>query len=619
MKKYLDRNKHALYLTFALVCSVSASAQIIINSTSLNYQQNFNTLDTTSSNSSYLPIGWSIIEYGNSSTVNNQYKGNSGTATTGDAYSYGSPGDSNRALGSLATSGSRSIFGAFFKNNTGTIISEIYISYRGEQWRRGNCISDTLLFRYSITATGLGDTAASAWTIFHPLSLISPYAGSLTSTALNGNANGNHVTIADTINVTILPGDSVFFSWSDKDVTGSDDGLAIDDLSVTFTTSGTPIPENIYLVGKSPEGSDIDPAVSALSMHFDHLIEQGDGQIILHNENGITTTFQVPSPQITVVDSSATLSGILLENSSRYYILMSEGTFRKSGGTIASQSIADTTFWTFATADTVVPRPLTTLNESFENCTDSALGIFKQYNSLGFKTWKCTTGGHTGSSCAGMSGGISDGISDSNMDWLISTSAFDFSAMSRPELSFWQKKRFSGTVTRTIRIALDYIPGSNPALATWTTLLVQDMVDEPSDNWAPIADIDLSPYKGSPFFLAFTYSCGEQGAYELDYDDIKVEDEALKIDERRSTPFSLKVLGEATGQSINFSVTAAKKMVLNINICDLNGRSCFQTMVNVRDNQNTYTANNSGLKPGLYIIKAWNAGSYTTAKILIGK
>lgn len=624
MKKITSQ--FALYMLMIPSCLLpictKSHGQIVINSASLLYQQDFNTLDTTSANSSNLPPGWEIFESGNTAAANNEYKGSSGTSTTGDVYSYGSPGSTDRALGSLGTSGNKVFYGATFRNNTGVEITSIAIHYRGEQWRRGSSLSDTLIFRYSYTAHNIADTLSSKWTIHHNLSLTTIFSGTPTSAAINGNAAGNHVTITDTLPVNIPPGDSILIEWVDKDVTGSDEGLAIDDLSLTFITDLPPIPTHIYVTGKSPTGIDISPATDSLSIRFDHLIAQGTGQISLYKEgNSTPAIFAVPSVQIILSDSTATLKDVFLENNSRYHVLMTAGTFTKAGDTIPNPEITDTLFWAFATADTIVPvlpLPFTTLNESFGGCTDSTMGIFKSYNTEGFKTWRCSVLGHNGDSMSvSMSGGITDGISSKNTDWLISKLPFDFSAMSRPELSFWQKRRFVGTVNRMVKISSDYTSGSNPTTATWTTLQIQDMIDDPLEDWTPIADIDLAPYKDTPFFLAFTYSCGVNGAYELIYDDIKVMDEALAIPAVQHSRLYLQVVGAATTGCINLAVTYYKDASFSLTIFDLSGKNLYKSQLDIKVGKAIYPIKTTGLMPGIYLIRINNGESYSAVRAVV--
>ena len=112
-----------------------------------SYSQDFNSLDTSSTVfSSNLPTGWSILEVGANS--NNQYRGGFGNSTTGDTYSFGSTNNSDRSIGGLASNSLTPHFGIKFTNNTGSTITSLSVSYKGEQWRVGNTAQhvDSLVF-----------------------------------------------------------------------------------------------------------------------------------------------------------------------------------------------------------------------------------------------------------------------------------------------------------------------------------------------------------------------------------------------------------------------------------------------------------------------------------------
>ena len=65
---------------------------------------------------------------------------------------------------------------------------------------------------------------------------------------LDGNASANRIAISSTFTgVTLNSGDEIMFRWSDPDETGNDMGLAIDDLTVTF--SQVPEPSTTVLGG----------------------------------------------------------------------------------------------------------------------------------------------------------------------------------------------------------------------------------------------------------------------------------------------------------------------------------------------------------------------------------
>ena len=68
----------------------------------------------------------------------------------------------------------------------------------------------------------------------------------------DGNAAANRTAINSTITgLSIAPGATFFIRWVDSDATGADDGLAVDDLSVTATTSGGGVASLKVIAGTS--------------------------------------------------------------------------------------------------------------------------------------------------------------------------------------------------------------------------------------------------------------------------------------------------------------------------------------------------------------------------------
>ncbi|WP_084583527.1 PEPxxWA-CTERM sorting domain-containing protein [Sphingomonas azotifigens] len=219
----------ATLVAAAVIGAPAAQAQVVL--TTNTYTQNFNTL-ATSGTSKLLPTGWQLDERG-SSTAGSDDAYATTNANGGTAYAFGS--GSERALGSV-TSGNATpiLFGAFFTNALGSTIQSITLDYFGEQWRLGTASSDVLSFEYSLNATGLSN---GSWTAFKALDFASIKNGTgsgSASSALDGNAAGNRKEISATIdNLLIASGGSFAIRWTDRDVGGSDHGLAIDDLTLT--------------------------------------------------------------------------------------------------------------------------------------------------------------------------------------------------------------------------------------------------------------------------------------------------------------------------------------------------------------------------------------------------
>lgn len=215
-----------------IVTKASAGPITAISLTGGTYTQDFNALSNVAgTTTNTLTItDWYMTESGTSTRNNGQYAVDTGASNSGDTYSYGSAGSTDRALGGLRSGSLIPLFGAQFTNSTGAAIGSLTISYTGEQWRLGTTgRTDQLNFELSTDAT---DLVTGVWTHYTGLDFISPYT--TTVGARDGNAAGNRTAISYTItNLNIPNGSSFWIRWSDIDATYSDDGLAIDDFSIT--------------------------------------------------------------------------------------------------------------------------------------------------------------------------------------------------------------------------------------------------------------------------------------------------------------------------------------------------------------------------------------------------
>jgi hypothetical protein len=212
------------------------------------YTQNFNTLSNTagSTTNESLPTGWYITESGGGARDNDQYAVDTGGSTTGDTYSYGAAGNTDRALGGLQSGTLIPTIGAQFTNNTGGTITSLDIAYTGEQWRIGNTAAardDRLDFQISTNATNLcgadSGPCAGTYTDVNALDFTNPIKTAGTAGALDGNNAANRTAISATIPSLSIPNGATFWiRWNDLNASGADDGLAVDDFSITPQGSG---------------------------------------------------------------------------------------------------------------------------------------------------------------------------------------------------------------------------------------------------------------------------------------------------------------------------------------------------------------------------------------------
>ena len=190
------------------------------------YAQDFNSLAVTGT-STAVPTGWLFSEAG--TAANLTYGTSSGTSTTGDTYSLGSAGNTDRAFGGQQTGSLIPIVGGCFVNNTGVPLSTLNIGYDGEQWRLGATgRTDRLDFEYSLDAISL---TTGMWIAVDQLDFAAPVSVG-TAGALDGNVN--KVAVAGTINGLAVPNGATFFiRYVDLNATGADDALGVDNFSLS--------------------------------------------------------------------------------------------------------------------------------------------------------------------------------------------------------------------------------------------------------------------------------------------------------------------------------------------------------------------------------------------------
>ena len=195
------------------------------------YTQDFNTLAVSGTANSLTVIDWVINETGGGARDNELYAAGTGSDNTGDTYSFGAAASTERALGGLLSGTLVPTFGAQFVNNTGATLTSLAVAYTGEQWRLGATgRADRIDFQFSLDATSL---STGTWTDVNALDFSSPITTGAVG-ALNGNAAANRSSVSATISdLSIGSSATLWIRWTDFNATGADDGLAVDDFSLT--------------------------------------------------------------------------------------------------------------------------------------------------------------------------------------------------------------------------------------------------------------------------------------------------------------------------------------------------------------------------------------------------
>lgn len=280
-----------------------------------NYAQNFNSLPSSGSTSiwrdKFTLSGW----YAQRAATNDTIAASEGGSSTGALYSFGTAGSTERALGSLGSSGIGYAYGLQFQNATTRTVTVNLISFAGEQWRVGQGVTNVqtldLFYRKSNTEmTNLSPgTNNTGWTRITALTFNSLTNSTSATNASYGKIDGNlpehRLLLSNNPGLTMQPGEFLMLRWSDIDHAGYDHGLAIDDLTVSWSVEAAPpdlTPPVITLNGSNPFFVPIgvaysDPGATA----FDVV----DGSIAVQTDGAVDTSVRGTNPVIyTVIDAA---------------------------------------------------------------------------------------------------------------------------------------------------------------------------------------------------------------------------------------------------------------------------------------------------------------------------
>ncbi len=223
--------------------SIEVFAPPAIPMSSGSYTQSFDSLSMSGGSNPWRDnstlLGWYAAKTIAPVNITN-YISSDGSSTAGALYSFGSTGSPERALGAIGSGGVGTIsYGLGFFNDTGVTVSNFNLTFTGEQWRDSSSFNtNTLTFWYRVSSTPITSPEpgiATNWTAVTNLDFASPVVlgGGV---PLDGNASSNRQMFSAVIlnGLSVPPGQNVFFRWQDLDDTGTDQGMAVDDLIVTF-------------------------------------------------------------------------------------------------------------------------------------------------------------------------------------------------------------------------------------------------------------------------------------------------------------------------------------------------------------------------------------------------
>jgi hypothetical protein len=265
----------------AIFGSATTSAAVLYSTEGAIYNQTFDSLPNTPENAAMAvsPAGWKdddpappagnwsipgwylwhhLQPTGTEVGFNNhqRMRAGPGSQNTGAFWSFGATGSTERALGDVGSTTIAQnpgpgnvqdvLIGLRLTNATASTLTDVTVSFVGEQWRDGNNTTpETMFFSFSLDPAA--DIKSGTYTSFSDLDWTGPKASTVAA-ALDGNLPENQVAKSATITgLNWAPGTDLWLRWNDLQVAGNDHGLAIDNVNVSAIV-GVPEPASMTLL-----------------------------------------------------------------------------------------------------------------------------------------------------------------------------------------------------------------------------------------------------------------------------------------------------------------------------------------------------------------------------------
>lgn len=300
-----------------------------------SHTQNFNGLSNSTTAQTWTDnstiANWYSQRTGNGTT----YVGDAGSGTAGTLYSYGASGNNERAIGSIGSGNAAAgsfAHGVLLRNTSSSTITSLTVSYTLEQWRNGGnatAQSITVWYKKSTTSfTALNPNSNSGWTQVTGLTASSPI-NTASAAALDGNATANKVALSNVAipSLSLAANEYIMIKWEDPDHAGTDHGLSIDDVTISWT-----VPPVITAPG-APSITAITPGNGQLSVAFTAPSSNGGATITNYQYSVDGSTYTAVSPAQTT--SPIVITG--LTNGTSYPVTLKA--VNSAGAGTASSSV----------------------------------------------------------------------------------------------------------------------------------------------------------------------------------------------------------------------------------------------------------------------------------------
>ena len=209
-----------------------AAGQASLSAIDTAYTQDFNTLASTGQ-SDVVPVGWAFSELGTNANTHlyrrhREHQRRRHVQLRRDRLVRARVRDAAQRHAAFRRSAPRSPTTAARPSRRSTSPTPV----SSGAWARSGRGADRLDFQYNLTATSL--TQASGWVDVDSLDFSSPVTVGNRRRAGRERCRRTAPRSAGTITgLSIAPGQTFWLRWADFNVRGSDDGLAVDDFSLT--------------------------------------------------------------------------------------------------------------------------------------------------------------------------------------------------------------------------------------------------------------------------------------------------------------------------------------------------------------------------------------------------
>ena len=210
----------------------------------LSWQAGYLGAESSSNRLAFAPYAGNTLSLTNMPVIVNDGTGALPTPNVGTVFNLGLVGDSNRALGGYprTTPSGDHIYQVALVNTTGEVLSEISLTFAGEQWNQSQGTSSSGPEMLRVLASSSSPTDGFLHYPSHDFT--APQQGPGGNVPLNGNDAANRVVISGmiTLPAPVAAGATFYVRWHDWNDNGtSDHFLGIDDITIT---GGVPEPSS---------------------------------------------------------------------------------------------------------------------------------------------------------------------------------------------------------------------------------------------------------------------------------------------------------------------------------------------------------------------------------------